>query len=177
MILDPDSSRAEEKYRELFEHLVRYFEWKRILTPDDLAQETLKRGFARLQEGAKITTENPAAFFFGIARNLVRESWRNPRLEQLEESDWEAASADKTSRHLHGSEQTVLLRECLQKLSEGEFNMLRAYLDGEGEVWAQKAGISLNALHARVHRLRRQLERSVNFPTTASTAPPKNEKK
>jgi DNA-directed RNA polymerase specialized sigma24 family protein len=59
-ILDSDPGRAEKKYRELCQKLTRYFEWNRQTDPEDLAQEALKRGFDRLQEGQKITVDDPA---------------------------------------------------------------------------------------------------------------------
>ena len=74
-ILDPDPGRAEERYVELHQKLVRYFEWNRAAEPEDMAQEALKRGFTRLQQGQKITIDDAAGYFFGIARNLVREGW------------------------------------------------------------------------------------------------------
>jgi hypothetical protein len=66
-IFHTNPSRATERYAELYRNLVRYFEWNRKPDAEDLAQETLKRGFSRLQQGQKITTKDPAGYFFGIA--------------------------------------------------------------------------------------------------------------
>lgn len=167
-ILDSDPNRANEKYRELFRQLVRFFEWNRSQAPEDMAQEALKRGFARLQEGAEIRTENPAGFFFGIARNLIREGWRTTSSEPIESSDQKHATERKPLYNLHNSEQKVFLSECLRDLPDEDFKMLMAYVEGEGKSWAQQAGISLGALHTRVHRLRRHIEERVQLRQKAS---------
>lgn len=155
-ILDSHPDRAEEKYLELFETLVKFFEWNRNLDPEDMAQETLRRGFARFQDGQKITIEDPAGYFFGIARNLIRENWRAPQVEQLE--DQEPPRAEPSFRNLTRGEQLVFLRECLAKLPKDEFELLVAYVEGEGEAWAQQAGLPLGAMRMRIHRIRKRLE-------------------
>ena len=169
-IFDADASSAEQKYRELFQQLVRYFEWNRSLAPQDSAQEALKRGFARLQEGAEITTENPAGFFFGIARNLLREGWRTSCPESLEDCGPERAVRYQPLYNLHHSEQKVFLRECLCDLPADDLKMLLAYVEGEGESWARRAGITIGALHTRVHRLRRHIEERLRCRSNSGTS-------
>jgi DNA-directed RNA polymerase specialized sigma24 family protein len=155
-IMDSHPGRAEEKYLHLFATLVKYFEWNRKPDPEDMAQETLRRAFARFQEGQRITIEDPAGYFFGIARNLIRESWRAPQVEQLE--DQEPPRSEPPFHNLTQGEQLVFLRECLGKLPKDEFEMLLAYVEGEGEVWARKAGLPLGAMRMRIHRIRKRLE-------------------
>lgn len=43
-IFDQDPAQAEEKYLEFYQKLVLYFEWNRRPDPEDLAQETFRRG-------------------------------------------------------------------------------------------------------------------------------------
>ena len=155
-VLDPNPGQAEEKYVELFETLVKYFEWNRKTDPEDLAQETLRRAFSRLQEGQKITIDDPAGYFFGIARNLVRESWSAPRVEQIEDMD--LPRSESFFHNLTRGEQLVFLRECLQTVPKDELEMLLAYVEGNGEAWARKAGLPLGTLRMRIHRTRRRLE-------------------
>jgi DNA-directed RNA polymerase specialized sigma24 family protein len=155
-ILDPNPGRAEEKYVHLFATLVRYFEWNRKQDPEDLAQETMRRAFSRFQEGQKITVEDPAGYFYGIARNLLRESWGAPRMDQIEEPD--LPPCEPSFRNLTRGEQLIFLGECLQTLPKDEFDMLIAYVEGNGEAWAQKAGLPLGALRMRIYRVRKRLE-------------------
>ena len=156
-IFDPNPAQAEEKYQELYQKLVLYFEWNRRPEPQDLAQETLRRGFTRLQEGQTITADKPESYFYGIARNLVREGWSARVIEQL--GDQEPFPAPAIFHNLTREEQLVFLKECLHDLSKDELRMLMAYLDGDGEAWARKAGIPPATLRTRVHRVRKRLEK------------------
>ena len=155
-ILDPDPRRAEEKYRELHQKLTRYFEWNRQTDPEDLAQEALKRGFGRLQEGQKITVDDPAGYFFGIARNLLRERGSSRKTEELDDSH--LARSQPLFRGLDRSEQLVFLKECLRKLSPDDFSLLTAYVEGEMESWGKEAGVSPGTVRMRIHRIRKRLE-------------------
>jgi len=155
-ILDPRPGQAEEKYVKLFETLVRYFEWNRKPDPEDLAQETLRRAFSRLQEGQKITIDDPAGYFFGIARNLVRESWSARQVEQV--GDLDLPRAEPLFHNLTSGEQLIFLQECLQALSRNELEILFAYVTGTGDAWAQTAGLPPGALRTRIYRIRKRLE-------------------
>ena len=155
-VFDPDPKRAEARYLELHQKLVRYFEWNQVAEPEDLAQEALKRGFTRLQEGQKITTDDPAGYFFGIARNLVREGWSIRKTEPLE--DQPLPIAQPSFRSLNPSEQLVFLRQCLRNLPKDDVEMLIAYVEGNGEAWGRKVGLEPGALRLRIHRLRKRLE-------------------
>jgi DNA-directed RNA polymerase specialized sigma24 family protein len=156
-IFDANAEHAEAKCQELYQKLVLYFEWNRRPDPQDLAQETFRRGFNRLQQGQKITSEKPDSYFYGIARNLVREGWSVRVAEQLD--DQEPFPAMTTFQNLTREEQLVFLKECLRELSKKELIMMMAYLEGEGEAWARKAGIPPATLRTRVHRIRKRLER------------------
>jgi DNA-directed RNA polymerase specialized sigma24 family protein len=158
-ILDPNPERAEEKYVELYRKLTRYFEWNRRPEPEDLAQEALKRGFSRLQEGQKITVEDPSGYFFGIARNLLRESTTVRQEEELE--DWHVAGSKTLYHGLDPNEQIVFLKECLERLPQDDFELLRAYIEGKADVWAKKTGIPSGTVRMRIHRIRRRLEQLI----------------
>ena len=156
MVLDPDPSRAEDRYADLYHKLVRYFRWNRLSEPEDLAQEAVKRGLARLQQGQTITAENPESYFFGVARNLLREGW-NARAE-VPWAEEQVPPPLPLFRNLVREEQIVFLAECTRDLSCRELEMLMAYMAGEGESWARKAGMQPATLRSRIHRLRKRLE-------------------
>jgi DNA-directed RNA polymerase specialized sigma24 family protein len=158
-IFDSNPSRAEEKYLELFRKLVRFFEWSRSPEPEDMAQEALRRGFTRLGQGQKITTRDPAGYFFGIARNLVREGWNTREQEQFEEQ--QLLRLGPSFYNLNPIEQVVFLKQVLHNLSKDEIAMLVAYVEGSGEAWGRKAGLEPGALRLRIHRLRKRLEKLV----------------
>jgi RNA polymerase sigma factor (sigma-70 family) len=160
-IFDSDPGRAERKYRELYQKLKRYFEWNRQTDPEDLAQEALKRGFGRLQEGQKITVSDPAGYFFGIARNLLRERTNSRKTEELDDNRLDRNRS--LFLGLDANEQLVFLKECLRKLPPEDFNLLSAYVEGEAEAWGKKAGVSPGTVRMRIHRIRKRLESLMNF--------------
>ncbi len=156
-VFDADDARAEEKCLELYQRLVRYFEWSRRPDPEDLSQEALRRGFSRLQQGQKITTDDPAGYFFGIARNLIREGWRTPCEETLVDEDLRPPAG--LFQNLNQSEQLVFLKECLGGLEEGDFEVLMAYVEGKSEAWIRKTRLTASTLRSRVYRIRQRLEK------------------
>jgi DNA-directed RNA polymerase specialized sigma24 family protein len=160
-IFDTNPARAADKYIELYQSLVRYFEWNRKSDAEDLAQESLKRGFSRLQQGQKITTREPAGYFFGIARNLLREEWRTRKHDQFDGE--ELPSAPAPFHNLDAAEQQVLLHECIRNLSHEELDMLLAYVEGDGETLARKTGLQPGALRLRIHRIRKRLEKLISI--------------
>jgi RNA polymerase sigma factor (sigma-70 family) len=162
-IFDPDPARAGGKYIELYQNLVRYFQWNQKSDAEDLAQETFRRGFNRLQGGQQITTQEPAGYFFGIARNLVREEWKARKFDRLEAED-QFPSANSFLR-LDTAEQRILLKECIGKLSRGEFEMLLEYFEGDVQALAEKIGVQPGALRLRIHRVRKRLEKLVSLGT------------
>jgi hypothetical protein len=50
--LDPDASRAQEKYVEMYRKLLRIFEWHGCLHPEEAADDTIKRVIRKLAENA-----------------------------------------------------------------------------------------------------------------------------
>jgi DNA-directed RNA polymerase specialized sigma24 family protein len=156
-LLDSDASVAADKYSELSRGLVRYFEWNRCLEPEDMAQETLLRGFGRLRTGASITIDDPRGYFWGIAKNVRREGWKPSREVSIESMDFPIS--DSEFRRLNRADQTIFLRECQDALPAKEKEMLIAYAEGQGAEWRVRNGIKPSALRLRIHRLRQKLER------------------
>lgn len=155
-LLDSDPSAASDKYSELSRGLVRYFEWNRSFEPEDMAQETLLRGFRRLRDGASITIGDPRGYFWGIAYNVLREGWKPRREVCIDGKDFPIS--DSEFRQLNRAEQSIFLRECLEALPAKEKEMLVAYAEGQGAEWGGRNGIEPGALRLRIHRLRQKLE-------------------
>src|SRR5215475_1422678 len=72
--LGPDRESAANAYVELRRTLFTYFAVRGSEAPDLLADETFDRVARRLSDGQTIFTQNPANYFFGVARNVWRES-------------------------------------------------------------------------------------------------------
>src|SRR5262245_15491467 len=77
--LAADRVLAAQRYLELRGRLVRFFAWRQVSTPEDLADETLDRVCRRLADGVRIEAEDPALYVHGVARNVLREHWVRER--------------------------------------------------------------------------------------------------
>ena len=167
--LDPDPGRAGERYEGLRRRLVRFFEWRGGREPETLADEVLDRVCRRVAEGEVIRAEDPAQYALGVARNVLRESWkreaRHPSGELREPDRIPAPASDADP----GVERR---RECLQSCLEAlppetARLVLEYYGQGEGSRIGQRKGlaaalgIAAGALRLRLHRVRARLEACV----------------
>jgi DNA-directed RNA polymerase specialized sigma24 family protein len=158
-IFDADAVRAEARYLDLWQKLQRFFEWNRVSDSSDMVQETIARGLSNLQAGKKITSADPASYFFGIAKNLVKEGWKPRRSDQLESQEFPAETVEFLG--LGRAEQRIYLKECLQELSQEDFDLLRAYTEGDTREWGLARGLRPGAVRLRVHRLRKRIDERV----------------
>ena len=155
-LLDPDPVRAEACYLDLYRQLKRFLEWD-CRDAEDAAQEVLTRGFRRMTEGADVSEKGPRAFFFGIARNVIREGWKpkHRREQQLDPPAWDAqmsptAEATRTEARLE-------LEQCLSRLDKNDADLIVRYAVDGSETLARELGISAETLRVRVFRIRARL--------------------
>jgi DNA-directed RNA polymerase specialized sigma24 family protein len=132
----------------------------------------------RLGQGQEIQTADPVPYFFGVARNVLRESWRR---HPPAAPDWTAPSGADASAEALGD----CLEGCLQRLAEPTRRLVLAYYrEGKGSTiparrtLAEQLGVTLPALRLRMHRVRARLEACVRSCTEAETesgpAPPRS---
>jgi DNA-directed RNA polymerase specialized sigma24 family protein len=159
LILDQDAERAGEKYEHIRRGLILFFQSRRCLTPEDLADETIDRATRRINEGVEIYASNPFLYFYGIALRVLQEYHR-----KLPSPLPPPASVDPAEREL----KLECMDRCLQELGSESRNTLTEYCVGDfheridkRRQMAERMGVSLNTLRIRVHRLREQLERCV----------------
>lgn len=168
-LLDQFSTNREEAgrhYEVMRIKLVRYFEWRKCASSEDLADETINRVARRIDEGENIF--NLPAYFSTVARLVFMESLRQhernavPLDEIPETSSRQPFENEQREARLH------CLDHCLDKLPV-ESRMLilkyyreekRAKIDRRRQL-AESLGIPLNALRIRAHRLRIILEHCV----------------
>jgi RNA polymerase sigma-70 factor (ECF subfamily) len=155
-VLDPDPIRAAVRYQELRKQLVRFFEWRRHSDPEDAAQETLARGFRRVVAGVDTSPSGLHAFFFGIARNLVKEGWKARREELVDPVAWD--STPSSARHVERVEARLALTHYLSKLPSSERRLLVRYYTGDRDVLSRELGVTAGNLRVIVHRIRQKLD-------------------
>ena len=148
-VLDPDPVRAEQKCALLREKLVFYFRKNRVSSPEDLAQEVFLRARNRIGEGQTVYAEHPESYFFGIARNLLREEWKRAA-RQEEELPEELAEPAARAESL---ERRILLEDCLRNLEADNRTLLKTYIHEGPERTGVAYGITANAASIRFHRL------------------------
>lgn len=176
--LGPTREAAAEKYEELRLALMTFFEFRGSATAAEDTDETFNRVARRLNEGQEIFAENPASYFYAVARNIWRERLAQPNpTTSLENQDWHLSDKSLSPQELwEESEQRGLrerqlecLEQALQQLPSAERALIETYYRGTGRAkiearqqLAQDLGIAQNALRLRAWRLRDKLEKLVN---------------
>lgn len=162
--LHPDVEQAGQEYERLRRVLVKFFDWRGALSPDECADEVLDRLARKLEETAVDDVRNYA---HGIARLVLLERRRQPALWSLDEhpdlAGVTAATPDDDDDRLQGC-----FNRCLADIPEDGRSLVVAYYEGERGAkisnrrrLAATLGLSENALRSRVQRLRDRLEHCV----------------
>src|SRR5437870_9513374 len=101
--LNPDRDRAGEEYERLRFRLCTFFSQRHCGFADELADETINRVI--LKSAAEMI-ENKIAYFYGVARNVYRESLRKERPH---------VDIDEVTVAARAPEEPSFSRECLDK--------------------------------------------------------------
>jgi RNA polymerase sigma factor (sigma-70 family) len=172
--LDPDPDRAGEAYEDIRQSLITYFEFRSSPDPAKAADDTIDRVIRLLDNGREIFSENPASFFLGVARNLVKEGLQSQ--QRIVSYDDISPAAEPRVRpdelwereELRESEErrAQCLESCLASLSADARDLILRYYLGEKTAkiagrrqLAVELGVPLNALRIRAFRIREKLER------------------
>jgi len=164
--LAPDRERAGELYEIIRHKLVRLFEWRGCASPEDLADVTFNRVARRLEEGVELRAPDPYGYFCGVAHLVYKEVLRKAAREHsaLARGDWPPPAAEEDEP---SDARLECLRRCLAELPPDQRDLVLRYHQGEHNIrnrqqLAREAGIPMNALRIRVHRVRRKLESCVH---------------
>jgi DNA-directed RNA polymerase specialized sigma24 family protein len=172
LLLDRDRDRAGEKYQAIRSRLVRIFEWRGCGSPDTLADATIDRVSRRVDEGEEIRAGDPAVYFYGVARNVLKEYWTEQQKEATARRFDIAPDRLTSPNALENSEtddRMECLERCLKKLPRQSLELITRYYRSErdakildrGEL-AKSLGVTAGTLRIRAHRIRRMLETCVN---------------
>lgn len=173
-VLAPERDHAAEKYEELRQALITYFEFRGSVSAAEDTDETFNRVARRLSEGQAIFAENPASYFYAVARNIWREKLARPSavvpLESLASSLRHPSLSphelwEELERRELRERRLTCLEHALQRLELAERHLIEEYYRGEGrtkiearQALAQQLSIAPNALRLRAWRLRDKLE-------------------
>jgi DNA-directed RNA polymerase specialized sigma24 family protein len=172
-----DDDSGGQKYEEMREKLISYFDHRNCKSPEDLADETLNRVALKLDEKGSITNVTPAQFCFIKARQVLHEYWRRPELKEIALEDALVTNppdrhslliADPDDEQDEREERMRCLEHCLQNLKRPDHDLIIRYYYGEERVkidnrqkLANELGISSKALVVRALRIRKRLEECV----------------
>lgn len=167
-----DSDRGGERYLEMKERLVLYFDRKNSLAPDQLADETLNRVARRLEEEGTIISDTPAHYCYIVARFVFLESLRQrqrhvPLNEGLSARSVASLASGPEAREEEKEKEQRLecLERCIGNLEGEERELIVSYYHGEERAkienrraMATNLGVTMNALSIRACRLRNKLQ-------------------
>jgi RNA polymerase sigma factor (sigma-70 family) len=158
--LGPDREFAGRKYETIRGGLVRMFVSKGFNDAEDLADETINRVMLRLPDIREVYRGEPARYFHGVARNIVRESLRRKEIAM------EVKAVQAELPPLDFREEHDCLGHCLQLLSNSKRDLILSYYlyDGHDKVehhkqMAGELNITKGAYRSRAHQIRLSLEK------------------
>jgi len=165
--LSTDPEIAGGEYEELRRRLIKFFEWRGSLFPEDLADETLNRTARKIDGGEEIE-KNVIALALGVAHFVFLETSKRPDNRRATLEELIPVAAPPEHRSGDGDLRVEYLRECLRGLPKESRELIIEYYLEEGrakiedrKALAEKLGISLNALFSRAKRIRDRLEQCV----------------
>ena len=157
--LDPDRTRAGEKYQEIHKRLVMILTRKGSLHPEELADEVMNRVALKMDEIAEKYVGDTSLYFYSVANYVYLESLHNrPAVSLVPMPDSAAEKEIKLS----------CLQQCLRALPPKDRELVDSYFQFDSRsksdfrrALADRNGMSLESLRMRIHRLRKQLKECV----------------
>jgi DNA-directed RNA polymerase specialized sigma24 family protein len=166
LCLDSDSDRAGAKYESLRLMLMKFFDWRGALFPEECADETINRIIRKIDEGE--TIRDIPTFCYGVARLVFLERLKSPEsrrvdFEELSPATLVAPEPEERDERQECFERCLneLPLESRQLILQYYSNERRAKIDGRRAL-AQHMSIPLNALRNRAQRIRNRLEGCVD---------------
>ena len=174
--LDLDRELAAEKYEDIRQMLIVYFESRGSPFPYEQCDETIDRVARKLAEGREIYTGSPGTYFYAVARNVWREWLAEPGrvtpLDALPQHQYPSVDPREvyavTEDRRRSERKLDCLERCLRSLPPEQRELITLYYRGERGAkiegrrdLARRLGVPLNALRIRASRLRAKLEACV----------------
>jgi RNA polymerase sigma factor (sigma-70 family) len=168
--LHEDREEAAKLYQRIRGKLISFFRWRGVAQADDLADWTIDRVSRKIAEGTPRDSVDPGAFFYGVARNILKEHRSKQARGVRALADFAAESARRLSDEEAEDQELRSVRlecleTCLARLSTQTREIIVEYYRGERaekiefrKALAVRLGIPINALWIRSHRIRLALE-------------------
>lgn len=164
--LNPDREAAGVIYVQLRHDLAKIFTWNHCNDPEGLTDEVFDRVAKKVHQLKETYEGNPRLYFYGVARNLIKEVPKKTKMQvSLEDSDLpsNATAVEETENMCE-----ECLHSCLQKLSAEKRELILKYYAKEKQAkiehrteMARQLGTTVETLRVRVYRIRATLEECI----------------
>ena len=159
--LDPDRERAAEKYEVIRQGLIELFDSRCCCDAEHLADKTINTVARKVEQIAPTYSGKPVHYFYGVAKNVLHEYFRDRTLPLVDSSAATAVIPDAEDRE----RLFQCLDRCLDQLPAADRDMILTYYQAKKKEkidMRQRLGTTLgltsNALRVRAHRIRKSLE-------------------
>ncbi len=169
--LDADRDRAGQKYESIRLRLIKIFTCRGCHEAEELADETINRVIARVDEIASGYRGDPALYFYGVSHRILLEYARKTHGPLTNVPADSAAVALGTPPLVLTQDiepEYQCLENCLERLPAEQRDLVVRYYQQERQakidhrkLLATELGIAVNALRLRAHRIRLTLQRCV----------------
>lgn len=164
LLFDEDRAAAAERYEQVRTRLIKIFEWRGCAVANELADRTLDRVAAKVDQGEEI--RNVTAYCVGVARLIHLEYLREvERDRQLFDQTPEAAVTYDFEGAATESARIAAFEECFALLLPDQRRQLTTYHTGEKaerinnrKSLAKQLGVAAGSLRIRMFRLRQLLD-------------------
>lgn len=168
-----DRDRAGVKYEEIRHSLIKILTWNGCHEAEELADQAINIVTNKIDEVSEAFNreDDPALYFYGVARKLRLESIRQAKLRVPLPEDIlaETPPPDLTADALERSERMdECLRRCVAALSPRTRETALAYYRygkqakiANRKALADEAGVTQGNLRVRMHRIRQSLEKCI----------------
>lgn len=168
-LLDEDPDKAGNKYEEIRDRLITFFECRRCLATERLADISINRVIKRYFEGEVITTL--MGYVFGVAKIVHFEYLAEQRNEKLVRDEFARAGEGVVEPDYNDGEPDVLQRcfdGCMAELGADDRAFIKRYYEEarrekicNRKSMAEELNISRNAVVLRAYHIRHRLKRCI----------------
>ena len=150
------------KYETIRQSLVKLFVWNGCWDAEDMADETIDRVMRRVPEIAIDYLGDPALYFYGVARNMLKERRRQRTISSESQSlELRMTTGSQQSDDDEINRKFECLEECLGKLPADNRELILDYYQEEKRAkidfrrqLAKRMGTDVENLRVRVFRIR-----------------------
>lgn len=166
--INPDRELAAATYLDLRRALVKMFRWHHCADPEGMTDETFERTAKQVRHLRETFEGDPKHFFYGVAKNLIREYQKTVKSYVSIEDVQLAADPPQEVDEETSEMREECLSSCLQNLTTEKRDLILAYYAREKGAkieqriaMAQQLGVSIETLRVRMHRIRIALEQCI----------------